>query len=89
MLMNTAGKVAELVGNLSLVRLSRLIQGIDGSVCGIPEFCNPARSAKDRIVFAPIDALQASGHIGPQTVVIVTSLDEGCLTTRPHAPFEG
>ena len=68
--MNIASNVTELVGNTPLVRLNRLTEGIDGSICVKLEFYNPAHSVKDRIAVAMIDAAQASGRIGPETVVL-------------------
>ncbi len=68
--MNIASNVTALIGNTPLVRLNRLTAGIDGTVVVKLEFCNPAHSVKDRIALAMIDAAQAAGKIGPQTIVL-------------------
>ena len=68
--MKIAGNVTELIGNTPLVKLNRLTAGIDGTVAVKLEFYNPAHSVKDRIALAMIDAAQATGRIGPDTVVL-------------------
>jgi cysteine synthase len=68
--MNIANNVTDLIGNTPLVRLNRLSAGIDGTLCVKLEFYNPAHSVKDRIAAAMIDAAQAAGRIGAETVVL-------------------
>ncbi|WP_300455379.1 cysteine synthase A [Accumulibacter sp.] len=68
--MNIASSVTELIGNTPLVRLNRLAADIDGSIAVKLEFYNPAHSVKDRIAAAMIDAAQAAGSIGPETVIL-------------------
>ena len=68
--MNIANNVTDLIGNTPLVRLNRLSAGIDGTICVKLEFYNPAHSVKDRIAAAMIDAAQAAGRIGAETVVL-------------------
>lgn len=68
--LNIASNVTELIGNTPLVRLNRLSAGIDGTVAVKLEFYNPAHSVKDRIAASMIDAAQAAGKIGPDTVVL-------------------
>ncbi len=68
--MRIANNVAELVGNTPLVRLNRLAGGISGTVACKLEFFNPAHSVKDRIAVAMLDAAQAEGRIGPDTIVV-------------------
>ena len=68
--MKIAYNVTELIGNTPLVKLGRLAAGIDGTVALKLEFFNPAHSVKDRIAAAMIDAAQAAGKIGPDTVVL-------------------
>lgn len=65
-----ANNVTELIGNTPLVKLNRLAAGIDGMVAVKLEFFNPANSVKDRIAVAMIDAAQAAGKIGPETIVL-------------------
>jgi len=68
--MAIANNVTELIGNTPLVRLNRLAAGIDCVIALKLEFFNPAHSVKDRIAVAMIDAAQAAGKIGPDTVVL-------------------
>ena len=65
-----AANVTELIGNTPLVKLNRVTAGINGTVLAKLEFFNPAHSVKDRIAAAMIDAAQAAGKIGPDTVVL-------------------
>lgn len=68
--MKIANDVTELVGNTPLVRLNRVIAGSGGTVLAKLEFFNPGSSVKDRIAVAMLDAAQAAGKIGPDTVVL-------------------
>ena len=70
MALNIANNVTDLIGNTPLVKLNRLSAGIDGTIAAKLEFFNPAHSVKDRIAAAMIDAAQAAGKIGPETVVL-------------------
>ena len=70
MALNIANNVTDLIGNTPLVKLNRLSAGIDGTIAVKLEFFNPAHSVKDRIAAAMIDAAQAAGKIGPETVVL-------------------
>lgn len=67
---NIANNVTDLIGNTPLVKLNRLAAGIDGTIAVKLEFFNPAHSVKDRIAAAMIDAAQAVGKIGPDTIVL-------------------
>ncbi len=68
--MNIANNVTELVGNTPLVKLNRLTEGCVATVVAKLEFFNPGSSVKDRIAAAMLDAAQAAGKIGPDTVVL-------------------
>ena len=68
--MRIANNVTDLIGNTPLVKLNRVTAGINGTVLAKLEFFNPAHSVKDRIAAAMIDAAQAAGQIGPDTVVL-------------------
>lgn len=68
--MKIANNVTDLIGNTPLVKLNRVTAGINGTVVAKLEFYNPAHSVKDRIAAAMIDAAQAAGKIGPETVVL-------------------
>ena len=60
------------VGATPLVRLSRLAEHhkVAAQLAGKCEFFNPLGSVKDRIGLAMIEALEASGEIGPNTTII-------------------
>ncbi|MBL8416303.1 MAG: cysteine synthase A [Propionivibrio sp.] len=68
--MKIANSVTDLIGNTPLLRLNRLATGINGTVAVKLEFFNPAHSVKDRIATAMIDAAQAAGRIGAETIVL-------------------
>ena len=66
------GSITETIGNTPLVRLNRLPQmyAVKAEILAKLEFFNPTASVKDRVGVAMIDALEASGAIGPETVLI-------------------
>lgn len=66
------GAITETIGNTPLVRLNRLpaLHGAKAEILVKLEFFNPISSVKDRIGVAMIDALEAEGRIGPDTVLI-------------------
>ena len=68
--MNIAQNVAELVGNTPLVRLNRLTAGAEATVVAKLEFFNPGHSVKDRIAVAMLDAAEAAGKLGPDTIIL-------------------
>ncbi len=68
--MRIADDVTALIGNTPLVRINRITDGAAGQVVAKLEFFNPAHSVKDRIGLAMMDAAQAAGLIGPDTVVV-------------------
>jgi cysteine synthase len=68
--MKIANDVTELVGNTPLVKLNRVTAGCGATVLAKLEFFNPGSSVKDRIAVAMLDAAQAAGKIGPDTVVL-------------------
>ena len=70
MSLKIANSVTDLIGNTPLLRLNRLATGINGTVAVKLEFFNPAHSVKDRIASAMIDAAQAAGRIGAETIVL-------------------
>ncbi len=68
--MKIANDVTELIGNTPLVRIRRLTEGAPGQLVAKLEFYNPAHSVKDRIGVSMIDAAEAAGKIGPDTIIL-------------------
>jgi cysteine synthase len=64
--------ITDTIGNTPIVRLRRLPQraGVGANILAKLEFFNPIASVKDRIGVSMIDALEADGTIGPDTVLI-------------------
>ncbi len=64
--------IVDTIGGTPLVRLHRLVQatGCKADVLAKLEFFNPLGSVKDRIGAAMIEALEAEGRIGPNTVLV-------------------
>ncbi|MEJ5929069.1 cysteine synthase A [Corynebacterium sp. H128] len=70
--------VVETIGNTPLIRLNRIVEGLEAEVLVKLEFFNPANSVKDRIGRAIIDAAEASGELKPGgTIVEATSGNTG------------
>ena len=68
--MRIANNVAELIGKTPLVRLNALAPANGATLALKLEFFNPAHSVKDRIAAAMLDAAEAAGKIGPDTVIL-------------------
>ncbi|HET7679865.1 MAG TPA: cysteine synthase A [Xanthobacteraceae bacterium] len=66
------GSITETIGDTPLVRLNHLPQmhGVKATILAKLEFFNPIGSVKDRIGVAMIDAMEAKGMIGPDTVIV-------------------
>jgi cysteine synthase len=64
--------IADAIGDTPLVRLQRLpkMHGVKATILAKLEFFNPAASVKDRIGAAMIEAMEAAGVIGPDTVLV-------------------
>ena len=64
--------IAQTIGDTPVVRLNRLPQmkGVKAHILAKLEFFNPIGSVKDRIGVSMIDALEAAGQVGPDTVLI-------------------
>ncbi|MFY9943346.1 MAG: cysteine synthase A [Desulfobacterales bacterium] len=58
------------IGGTPLVALNRITRGLDVQILAKLEFFNPLGSVKDRIAAAMIDAAEAAGQIGPQTLIV-------------------
>ena len=68
--MNIANDITKLVGNTPLVRLNRIVEGIESDIVAKLEFYNPAHSVKDRIGVSMIDAAEVAGLIQPETIIL-------------------
>ena len=64
--------ITDNVGNTPLVQLKRLPQmhGVKANIIAKLEFFNPIGSVKDRIGVAMIDAMEAKGAIGPDSMIV-------------------
>jgi cysteine synthase A len=64
--------ITDTIGDTPIVRLNRLPQmkGVKADVLAKLEFFNPIASVKDRIGVSMIDAMEADGTIGRDTVLI-------------------
>lgn len=62
--------ITELIGNTPLVRLRRVTDGAAAEVLAKLEFQNPGGSVKDRIALSMIEAAEAAGRIGPETIIL-------------------
>ncbi|MEE4357630.1 MAG: cysteine synthase A [Desulfococcaceae bacterium] len=62
--------IKDTVGNTPLVRLNRICEGVNADILVKAEFFNPLGSIKDRIASAMIDAAEAEGNIGPDTLIV-------------------
>ncbi len=68
--MKVASNVTELIGNTPLVRLNRLSEGLGAEILLKLEFFNPAKSVKDRIGLAMIEAAEKAGLLKKGTVIV-------------------
>ncbi|OHD56340.1 MAG: cysteine synthase A [Spirochaetes bacterium GWF1_51_8] len=65
-----AQSITELVGNTPLLKLNRLVPGLQADVLLKLENFNPCSSVKDRIGLAMIEDAEKKGLIGPDTVLV-------------------
>ena len=63
--------VLELVGNTPVVRLNKLVEGLDAEVLVKLEYLNPGLSVKDRIGVNMIEEAERSGLITPGKTTII------------------
>jgi len=61
--------IVDVVGGTPLVRINRIIPG-PAEVYAKLEYMNPLASVKDRIAKSMIEAAEASGRLGPDTMII-------------------
>ena len=66
----TFGDVTRIVGRTPLVRLNRIAGGLEAEILAKLEYKNPLGSVKDRIGLSMIEAAEADGRIGPETVIV-------------------
>jgi len=62
--------ILDTIGRTPMVRLNRIGAGLPGRIALKLEFFNPCASVKDRIAASMIEALEAAGRIGPDTVLV-------------------
>jgi cysteine synthase A len=65
-----ANNITELIGNTPLVRLRRVTGDAQAEVLAKLEFQNPGGSVKDRIALSMIEAAEAAGQLGPDTIIL-------------------
>lgn len=65
-----ADNITELIGATPLVRLRRVVAGAQAEVLAKLEFQNPGGSVKDRIALSMIEAAEAAGRLGPDTIIL-------------------
>jgi cysteine synthase A len=69
--MQIANDISELIGRTPLVRLKRVVEGVDATIAVKLESRNPAGSVKDRIGLSMIEDAERRGLIEPGKTTIV------------------
>ncbi|MDH5719888.1 MAG: cysteine synthase A [Spirochaetia bacterium] len=68
--MNKADSIVDIVGNTPLIKLNRIVEGIDAKIYVKLESQNPLASVKDRIAKNMIEAAEKSGKITKDTILL-------------------
>ncbi len=68
--MNIYPNMQQTIGRTPLVRLNRIGSDVDADIVAKLEFFNPLGSVKDRIAASMIDAAEADGKVGPDTLIV-------------------
>ena len=68
--MKIAGNITELIGRTPLVRLNRVVSGLQADVVAKLEYFNPCGSVKDRIGLAMIDAAEKNGDLKEGDIIV-------------------
>ena len=68
--MRVEKSVVGLVGHSPMVQLNRVMDGAGATVVAKLEYCNPAKSVKDRIGLSMVEAAERDGKIGPDTILV-------------------
>lgn len=68
--MKIANSITDLIGHTPLVKVSRIMDGAPATVAAKLEFFNPGGSVKDRIGLSMIEAAEAAGQLGPDTIIL-------------------
>ncbi len=62
--------ISNTIGSTPLVRLNRIVEGIDADIFCKLEFFNPLGSVKDRIAASMIEAAEVEGLIDSETLIV-------------------
>ena len=68
--MTIAANITELIGKTPMVRINRLAADAQATIVAKLEFFNPAGSVKDRIGLSMIEAAEAAGLLGSDTIIL-------------------
>ncbi|MBI2567927.1 MAG: cysteine synthase A [Candidatus Schekmanbacteria bacterium] len=68
--MNLYDDITKLIGGTPLVSLNRMAAGLPARIAAKLEFFNPGGSVKDRIGLSMIEAAEADGKLGPDTIIL-------------------
>jgi cystathionine beta-synthase len=69
-IMNFSKNILETIGNTPLVKLNKIVEGIDALVLAKVETFNPGNSVKDRMAVKMIEDAEADGRLKPGGTII-------------------